>query len=781
MNLSPLPKQKFFSNDGEPLVGGLLYTYTAGTSTKVATYTDASGATPNTNPIVLDFRGEANIWLNNALSYKFILAPRGDTDPPSKPIWTIDNIKTSITLADLTQQIVGQIIWPQTALELAASATPTSYAYPPGFSLRYGGENSTSLNKAFSFLGGKYILDGNYLCTSKVQILTQINVEGESRHEVQIRSSGVTGYLMEIGNGVTNPQAGNLSNLRFYGEASNTGILHLTTNCHLWSLNNLLFSPSPCPALVVDDCWDASYGNIDILGCAGPGASASTNASVIIKGTSNNLTFERLRIENGVSGAIYCEGYITLMNGKADSGFLPQFAPSLTVTAAGNVQIDTYTFSGMNGQLTILCAGELRLASVLMDGGSGAQAHISDIRAWSHLDTVTFPGISSAAIGPVIPVIDLGRAHFKRVHPSVNTQTLAAITSRIYPLRQVANLTVNANGAVSGNTRTIGTTLTAASNDLYKGCYLVHNANGYLAAQRRKIITSFTSGNMVVYGDDALTLDGDYSIEYVGNHGTPIRTDGISIAAGMVEFQVISTGATISTAPAYDNTPGDPTYGLTTFSMAIPGVSAGTSLTGFHLIDEQTGYAYAIWYGLTAGGVVGVPYDESTRINTTHTFSVVAGYSNQVEVKGASASWMWARQIKTALLSDLNAEGFDLQNVPLWGFVPDQFTASLTGCTTVPTGVVGASTAGDIVTLHLPQITGTSNSTAATVTGLPALLRPLTSQPGLGVCYDNGTAVISAVRIETTGVITLLNGLSATFTNVGTKGIAEFVITYRLS
>ena len=37
--LSPLPKMQFFSTAGVPLVGGKLYTYAAGTTTPLATYT----------------------------------------------------------------------------------------------------------------------------------------------------------------------------------------------------------------------------------------------------------------------------------------------------------------------------------------------------------------------------------------------------------------------------------------------------------------------------------------------------------------------------------------------------------------------------------------------------------------------------------------------------------------------------------------------------------------------------------------------------------------------
>lgn len=135
MNLAPLAVQKFFGNDGEPLVGGLLFTYVAGTTTKIATYTDSSGATPNSNPVVLDFRGECNVWLDPTLTYKFVLSPKNDTDPPTRPIWSVDNITAAITLANLTQLILGTILWPPLAAEAGLTL---NLRYPYGDVRRYG-------------------------------------------------------------------------------------------------------------------------------------------------------------------------------------------------------------------------------------------------------------------------------------------------------------------------------------------------------------------------------------------------------------------------------------------------------------------------------------------------------------------------------------------------------------------------------------------------------------------------------------------------------------------
>lgn len=83
--LLPVPKARFFDNAGAPLSGGLLYSYIAGTTTPLATYTSFSGLVANSNPIVLDSAGYADVWLVG--NYKFILK-----DSSGVQIWSEDNI-----------------------------------------------------------------------------------------------------------------------------------------------------------------------------------------------------------------------------------------------------------------------------------------------------------------------------------------------------------------------------------------------------------------------------------------------------------------------------------------------------------------------------------------------------------------------------------------------------------------------------------------------------------------------------------------------------------------
>lgn len=78
VNLSALAGagQQFFDNNGNPLSGGKLWSYQAGTTTPQATYTNVAGSVAHTNPIVLDSAGRVatgEIWVTAGANYKFVL------------------------------------------------------------------------------------------------------------------------------------------------------------------------------------------------------------------------------------------------------------------------------------------------------------------------------------------------------------------------------------------------------------------------------------------------------------------------------------------------------------------------------------------------------------------------------------------------------------------------------------------------------------------------------------------------------------------------------------
>jgi hypothetical protein len=78
--LMPMPVIQFSDVNGTPLAGGFIYTYQASTSINQATYTDSTGTTVNTDPIVLNAAGEPSsplgpgfaggIYLTNGANYR---------------------------------------------------------------------------------------------------------------------------------------------------------------------------------------------------------------------------------------------------------------------------------------------------------------------------------------------------------------------------------------------------------------------------------------------------------------------------------------------------------------------------------------------------------------------------------------------------------------------------------------------------------------------------------------------------------------------------------------
>jgi len=104
-SLTPTPKQQFFDSNGNPLVLGKVYTYAGGTTTPIATYTSQAADTANTNPIILDSRGMANIWLQPTIAYKYVI-----TDANDVLQYTTDNILVPIdTLSFGSPPAIGDV------------------------------------------------------------------------------------------------------------------------------------------------------------------------------------------------------------------------------------------------------------------------------------------------------------------------------------------------------------------------------------------------------------------------------------------------------------------------------------------------------------------------------------------------------------------------------------------------------------------------------------------------------------------------------------------------
>lgn len=84
--------------DGVPLAGAKLYTYESLTATPKVTYTDYTMGTPNTNPVVLDAGGQADVWIDGIYRFKLVTA-EGVT------VWTKDGVGP--TVSDMLSSFMG--------------------------------------------------------------------------------------------------------------------------------------------------------------------------------------------------------------------------------------------------------------------------------------------------------------------------------------------------------------------------------------------------------------------------------------------------------------------------------------------------------------------------------------------------------------------------------------------------------------------------------------------------------------------------------------------------
>lgn len=193
--LSPTPLFRATDGLGFPLYLGRLTTYQAGTLIPQATYIDSTMGTPNTNPVILNARGECNLWLDPSKAYKFALTDQFGNNIPGWPIdnITIGNANPSYNIIPGTTNLytlgtpafswanlylgpngvpafdtitgnVGYIA--RTPAEIAISVTPVDFFYSPGHSYRYGTNTVPGTTDVSTFINTALNVcrQGGYVC-----------------------------------------------------------------------------------------------------------------------------------------------------------------------------------------------------------------------------------------------------------------------------------------------------------------------------------------------------------------------------------------------------------------------------------------------------------------------------------------------------------------------------------------------------------------------------------------------------------------------------------------
>lgn len=180
-----------------------------------------------------------------------------------------------------------------------------------------------------------------------------------------------------------------------------------------------------------------------------------------------------------------------------------------------------------------------------------------------------------------------------------------------------------------------------------------------------------------------------------------------------------------------------------------------------------------------------VAYRGAVRTNPGHfileanggSAAVNSQYANNVVSAGGAQNQYASPAISTLLGLYNSPPGSRLQGNLGFGTETEtsaQFVVTLTGCTSAPTGLAKLTRQGNIVAIRVPQILGTSNTTAATLTGLPAAFWPNNPATGHAHVRNNSTWDSAGVwYLDTSGVIHLLPVNPGVFADENEKGVGE--------
>lgn len=193
--------------------------------------------------------------------------------------------------------------------------------------------------------------------------------------------------------------------------------------------------------------------------------------------------------------------------------------------------------------------------------------------------------------------------------------------------------------------------------------------------------------------------------------------------------------------------------------------------------DIKAGSTASASYRLTDAAPTLYLVETDAAANNGHWRITVNGEQLSIDVgNDAESSWVQALTVDRTLnvVDSINLKATALQFNGTALTSSSSFSLGFTGFSANPSANSAQyAITGNLVALQLSFVTGTSNATTFTITGLPAAIRPLRKQvlrfPGL---VDNGATLSTGQAvINTDGTITLYPSDSSTaWTNVGNKG-----------
>ena len=218
VNLSPLFNgQTVFGPTVLPLAGGQIFTYQAGSSTPLTTYTTINGNIPNQNPIILGTDGKLpqELWLQSGYSYKFVVQ-----DSANNLVDTYDNIAGIITQIPSSAPTLPSgviLIWSG-----STGSVPSGYVICDGTNGTPDLRNSFVLGAGNSYTVGQTGGSTDAIVVSHTHTATSTVTDPGHNHTITASISNSSTPTGNIGAGNT-PQATTVA-------TNTTGITVATTN-----------------------------------------------------------------------------------------------------------------------------------------------------------------------------------------------------------------------------------------------------------------------------------------------------------------------------------------------------------------------------------------------------------------------------------------------------------------------------------------------------------------------------------------------------------------------
>jgi hypothetical protein len=296
-------------------------------------------------------------------------------------------------------------------------------------------------------------------------------------------------------------------------------------------------------------------------------------------------------------------------------------------------------------------------------------------------------------------------------------------------------------------------------------------ANAYLVAFGTGIVPTYTAGLMI-----------QMMVLHSNSGASTVNVNGLG-----VKNILRQSGAVLSPSDMLANGVAYLQYDGVQFQLLNPG--AGTAISYLSGISTVASATTPDIFNVVNAGTISYT---GTATCTGFVAAPAAGAQRKLICTGSclftAGANMLIEGVKSGVTITLGANAtVDVVAITTTQFkltysVSGTFVATGTGFTVNPTTTARFSVVNGICHLNFQYtaLSGTSNSTAFTITGLPGCVSPATLKvfPAISV-IDNGTAVVSGLSSILGNIITLSTGIGgAGFTAAGGKGLTTTDFTY---